>query len=324
MKNVFITGISGLLGTNLAIDLLAQGFKVTALLRNKSTYQKVTHPNLLLIEGNLTDDWSVHLKNIQVFIHVAAETNPGLLNYSDYQKINVAATKHLYQSCRNYHVKRFIFISTANTMGFGSLDHPGNESKKIKPPFKNAGYAQSKLAAEKYLLAQKNNTDVIIINPTFMLGPYDDKPSSGKIILMGWKKKVIFYPPGGKNFVNVKEASQGIINSIELGKNGERYLIGNENLSFKEFFTQLNSITNQKPIMIPIPKWLLISLGCFGNLLRIIHIPTPLSLINTQMLCIHNYYDNSKSKQELNIHYNSIHKGIQEAVAYFSQSKTKT
>ena len=321
MKNIFITGISGLLGSNLAIDLLDRGFIVKALLRNKKGFTKFTHSNLVLIEGNLTDDLAVHLKKIDIFIHIAAETKPGLLNYSDYQKINVKATKHLYQSCVDCDVTKFIFISTANTMGFGSLENLGNEKKKIKPPFKNAGYAQSKLEAEKYLLTQKKNIDVIIINPTFMIGPYDDKPSSGKIILMGWKKKVVFYPPGGKNFVNVKDASQAIINSIDLGKNGERYLIGNENLSFNQFFSKLNLITNQKPIMIKVPKWLLITVGSFCNLLKLIHVPTNISLTNIQMLCINNYYDNKKSKQKLNMNYTSIDRGIKEAINYFSQSR---
>jgi dihydroflavonol-4-reductase len=73
--------------------------------------------------------------------------------------------------------------------------------------------------------------------------------------------------------------------------------------------------------MIKVPKWLLITVGSFCNLLKLIHVPTNISLTNIQMLCINNYYDNKKSKQKLNMNYTSIDRGIKEAINYFSQSR---
>ena len=321
MKRLFVTGINGLLGTNLCHDLIDQGYFVTGLVRNKNSYKGRHHKNLNLIEGHLFSDFSSVLKNIDVIIHLAATTSQNLLNYYDYWKINCDATKQLYNTAIQCNVKRFIFVSTANTLGFGSLKVLGSEKSKMNPLFKKSYYAKSKLEAENYLLKNKHKIETVIVNPTFMLGAYDTKPSSGKIILMGLKKRIIFYPPGGKNFVHVKDVSSGIINSIDKGVSGEKYLLANKNLSYKEFFKTLNGITNQQPIMIKIPKKLLIIAGYLGNLLRKLQIKSSLSLTNTKILCIENYFSNNKSIKHLNITYQPIDNAIIDAIDYFSTTK---
>lgn len=315
MKNVFITGITGLLGTNLAEDLLKEGYFVKALVRNN--FNEFSHPNLQQIQGNLFDEYTKELSQTDVFIHIAAETNQHLTKNEDYYKTNVEATQHLFKTCEKTGDKKFIFVSSANTMGYGSILNLGDETQPMKGPFTNSMYAKSKWKAEQYLLSNQSIVEVVVINPTFTIGKYDSKPSSGKIILMGWKKKLIFFPPGGKNFVAVKDVSQAIIQSIELAKNGERYLIGNENLSYKDFFIRLNKITSQNPIMIKIPKFLLLFTGYFGDIIRCLNIKTNICSANMKILCIHNYFSNKKSREELNIKYSPINNSIKEAIQYF-------
>lgn len=320
MGKIFITGLTGLLGTNLAEDLLRKGFQVIALVRDISKCTELKHPNLQVIQGNLLDNNDPYFKDVDVFIHIAAETNQNLLRLSDYRKLNVDTTRHLFSICKRSGIKKFIFVSSANTMGYGSQSHLGNEDHPMKAPFTKSFYAQSKWEAEQFLLNNSNGIKTIILNPTFMLGNYDSKPSSGKIILMGWKKKIVFYPPGGKNFVAVKDVSDAIIKSIDLGESGERYLICNENLSYGDFFKRLNIITNQTPLLIKIPKEILITIGYFGDFLRMLKIKTSISSVNMKILCINNYFSNEKSINNLKINYQSIDKSISEAVDYFRKS----
>jgi nucleoside-diphosphate-sugar epimerase len=320
MKNIFATGISGLLGTNLTNDLLETDFSVKGLIRNKSKFKGLRHQNLELIQGDLNDDLSQMLDGIDIVIHVAAETNMNLVNYSDYWKINYKATIRLFDAAIRCKVKKFVFVSTANTLGYGSSNNLGTEQKEMKSPFDASFYAKSKLEAEKYLLQNNDKIEVIIINPCFMLGAYDTKPSSGKIILMGWKKKIIFHPSGGKNFVHVKDVSKAIIKSLTKGKNGEKYLVANENLTYSEFYKKLNNISNQSPIMIKIPKLVLITLGYLGDILRYFKFKTAISSINMKALCIENFYSNNKSKAALGIEYQSIEHAINDAISYFKEN----
>jgi len=317
MEKIFLTGINGLLGTNLTCDLLEKGYSVKGLIRNKSKFEGQAHPNLELIEGDLFDDLTPVLKDVDTVIHIAAETSQNRIHYMDYWKINCNATSQLQNAAIQCKVKTFLFVSTANTLGFGSLTDLGTEQSKIKSPFQSSFYAQSKLEAENILLQRQDKIKVIIINPGFMLGGFDTKPSSGKIILMGWKKKIICYPPGGKNFVHVKDVSKGIILSLCNGRNGANYLIVNENLSYGDFFRKLNNITNQRPLMIKIPKKLLIGIGYLGDFLRLCRIKTSISSINMKILCINNFYANKKSISELELKYTPVEDAIKDAIFYF-------
>jgi len=268
MKNIFITGISGLLGTNLVNLLLEQEYKVTGLIRNPDSFTGTRNENLTLLKGGLFDNYSAIFSNTDIVIHIAAETKQNILRYEDYYKTNFEATRHLYETAVKSGVKKFIFVSTANTSGFADSGGLGYENKPMKFPFTESFYALSKKAAEDYLLQQNNSTETVIICPTFMLGAFDTKPSSGRIILMGLHKKIIFYPPGGKNFVHVKDVAQNIINAISFAKNGEKYIACNENISYKDFFQKLNKINHQNPLMIKFPGFILQAAGLFGDLLR--------------------------------------------------------
>ena len=321
MKTVFVTGISGLLGTNLAIDLLENGHKVLGLVRDKKRYKGISHPNLELIERSLEDDLAPWLDIAEIVVHVAAETRQNLTSYSDYLKINFVATQHLYDSAVRSTVKKFVFVSTANTMGYGSLEDPGHEGREVRFPFSDSFYARSKIEAENYVLRKASEMETIIVNPTFMLGPYDTKPSSGKIILMGWKKRFIFYPPGGKNFVHVRDVSDGIIKALESGRHGERYLLAHENLSYRQFYEMLNAVADQSARLIAIPKQALMLLGHFGDLLRKLGIRSSLSSTNTRILCVNNYYSNQKSREKLGLNYSSTDQSIRDAIDYFNQEE---
>ncbi|UHO39920.1 NAD-dependent epimerase/dehydratase family protein [Chryseobacterium capnotolerans] len=324
MKKVFVTGATGLLGTNVIIKLLQNGYSVIALVRQKSKYLGEKNKNLKLIEGYLTSDLSQYLVNVDCIIHIAAETSQNLIRYEDYKKVNYDLTAHLLSQAEVCGVRRFLFISSANTIGFGSEEYPGNEDDVQKHPFTDSFYAQSKLNAENYLLQNRKHTELIILNPTFMIGAYDRKPSSGKLIFWAWKKKLIFYPKGGKNFVHAEDAANGVIHALERGKNGEKYLLANENLSYKQFFKKVNRITNQSPFMMPIPNVFLNILGWTGDLLRGLNIETNLCSSNMKALQVHNYYANQKSAEDLDIHYKPIDKAIEDAVDYFKSKKMKS
>lgn len=322
--NLFLTGITALLGTNLAIDLLEKGYRVKALLRDRSKYKGPNHQNLELIQGNLTDDLSPFLSDCEMVIHAAAETGQHLIHYADYRTVNCDASRKLMEAAVSSKVKRFIFVSTTNTLGFGSLKKLGNEQKKMKFPVSASFYAKSKMEAENCLLSYIDRMEVIIINPGFMIGAYDSKPSSGRIILMGMNRKIVFYPCGGRSFVHVKDVSQGIIQCLEKGKSGEKYLLVNENLTYLQFFQKLNALTSQKPVMIKIPKTILIALGYGGDFLRLLGIKTSISSVNMRILCIENFYSNHKSVEELGMKYRPVDTAIREAVAYFQQRKAST
>lgn len=324
MKTVFVTGITGLLGANLVQSLTEDGFRVIGLVRNKSSYKGSLVPGLTLVEGSLFSDLTGYMKGVDVVVHAAAETRQNLIRYQDYADVNCNGTVMLYLTAVHCQVKKFIFVSSANTLGYGSADAPGNESMPVRSPFDKSFYAKSKIEAENYLLQNRSRTDVVIINPTFMLGALDSKPSSGKIILMGWKKRILFYPPGGKNFVHVQDVATAIRRCMLTGKNGERFIIAGENLTYHEFFRKLNKLTGQKSLMIRIPGLILLMLGGAGDMIRILGIRCGLSSNNMKILCVNNFYSNNKAVEGLGVSFRSADAAITDAIAYFSGHHQQT
>ncbi len=319
---VLVTGANGLLATNIINLLLKVDQKVIGFLRNKKSFALFGHKNLILATGDITKPLSyLHLlEKVDCIIHVAALTSQNIVDYDVYDKVNNLATTQLYKSAIKNKIKQFIYLSTANCFGYGSLESPGKETISIKTPFDKSLYAKSKLAGQDNLLEIAKNhsaTKLVIVNPTFMIGAYDTKPSSGRLVLSAYRKRVIFYPPGGKSFINVTDVAAAVINSIAFGKHEESYILSGENLTYLEFYKKVTSELKQKSIFIRIPKYLLYTIGCFGNLLRFFKIQTDISLTNIQTLCTHNYYSNQKALQELKLQQNPIEKGISEALKWF-------
>ena len=319
--NVLVTGANGLLATNTILELLSRGYQVTGLIRDTSKFLLPLQANLRLVTGDITHIKSLEkaVKGCDYVIHCAATTDQDLLSYEAYHRINVVGTEQVVHVAQKHAVKKIVYVGTANTFGYGSTQTPGDETMPPQAPFRNAWYAKSKLEGQQRALSARQKLKIMIVSPTFMIGPYDGKPSSGTIIRMGYGKKVIFYPPGGKNFVNVEDAARGVVDALEKGKNGEAYLLAGENLTYRQFFSKLRSQTTQRSTLIPIPTFILLLAGYFGNIFRFLGIKTSLSSTNMKILCIRNYYSNKKTQQELGTVFHPIEDGIGKAIHWFKQ-----
>lgn len=321
-SKIFVTGANSLLGVNTILELLNQGFQVKGFLRDKNRFINYKHNNLELVEGDILDKNRINeaIIDCNYIIHVAAATDPKLSKYSDFEKVNVEGTKNITDAAIQNNLKRIIYVSTSNVFGYGSLDSLGDETKQMMHPFVNAFYAKSKKEAQDYVLTKTNEIEVVIINPSFMIGAYDTKPSSGRLVLMGLKNQIVLCPPGGKNFVCVKDVSKGIHMALTNGVNGESYLLANSNMSFKSFFKLLKNQTNSKTIIVQIPKAMFLIMGYFGNGFRFLGFKTQFSLDNMKALCIKNYYSNTKAKEQLGVSFSPIENGLLEAIDWFKNN----
>ncbi len=320
---VLVTGANGLLATNVIHILLERNIEVIGFLRNKNSFALPNHKNLSLCTGDITKPASYIelLYDIDCIIHVAALTSQNILDYNTYKKVNTDATEVLFSYANKHKVSRFIYVSTANCFGFGSLKDLGSEKKPIAYPFSKSLYAKSKLEGQvkiSQLAASSKHTELVVLNPTFMIGAYDTKPSSGRLLLSAYNKKIIFYPPGGKSFINVQDAAEAVVNAITYGKHLNCYILSGENLSYLDFYKKVTQQLKQSSFYIKIPKFLLLILGYIGNILRFIGIKTDVSSINVRTLCVHNFYTNAKAVTELKLTPNPIDKGIADAIKWFN------
>ena len=242
------------------------------------------------------------MQSCDAVIHIAAVTDTHLISYQKYKNINVDATKQLLEIAEELLIKKVVFVSSANTIGFGSVDNIADENLPFAYPFTKSLYAKSKFEAEKLVIDFAKSSDdhhAIIINPTFMIGAYDTKPSSGQMVKMGYKKRFLLIPSGGKNFVAVEDVAVACCNALAMGKSAERYLASHINLSFKTYFEIQSRVGNYQQNILILPDSIMKSVGFLGDFLQFFKIKVSFCSRNINQLLIQEYYTNAKAKEAL-------------------------
>jgi dihydroflavonol-4-reductase len=208
-------------------------------------------------------------------------------------------------------------------MGFGSKENPGTELTDFNSISGYSGYILSKYVAQQLVLkeVEKNKLPAVIVNPSFMLGKYDARPSSGQAILMGYKKKMIPCPSGGRNFIHVKDAAVGVYNALLKGRPGECYLLTNENLSYKEFYKKLEQVSGYNSLKILIPSFALKLIGLMNSALnKLRKNPLQLNFTNALLLTMGKYYSSRKAVKEIDLPQTSIEVAIEDALDWFGKN----
>lgn len=307
---ILFTGASGLLGHNVLITLLQRGEQVIAPLRDASRLQLpaslADSPNLHIIpmEGIRFSlpEYAIHHSHISAIINCAGATDMSLPSIDDYLPTNKELVEHLVMLMRDHDIPTLVHVSTANTIGFGSVDNPATEAAPFQEPFTASLYARSKRDAEQMLdrvAHDGSGRRIVVVNPGFMVGAYDTKPSSGKLLLAGYKRRWMAIPKGGKSFVHVRDAAEAVVNAVTMGFNGERYLLTGESMTLKAFYELQAEVCGYKQRVLELPDILVLAAGRAGDILQRMKIRTQLCTRNVRQLQVYVYYDNGKARRQL-------------------------
>ncbi len=322
---ILVTGADGLLGNNLVRELLSRDHEVSVLLLPNSPTHSLDELNIERFYGNILnpEDIEKAIVGCDAVIHAAANTNIWPSRSEIIRKVNFNGTKNMIDAAVKANIKRFIYIGTANSFGFGSKQNPGNETKPYSSAKYGVDYMDSKLEAQKLVLkaVKDHGLPAITVNPTFMLGPYDTKPSAGAMILAIYEEKVPGFAPGGRNYLYVKDAAVGIANGLTKGRIGESYIVGNINLSYQEMFTKMANLVNAMPPKIKIPSIFIKIYGMIGSLYGSLTkkqptVSYPMALIS----CDEHYFDPQKARDELDLPQTDIDTAITESFNWLKEN----
>ena len=299
---VLLLGASGLLGHNVLRLLLEHGVPVRVLLRPGSELLLDT-PEVM--RGSLLDFETLvqAAAGCDAVINCAGTTDMSLPRAEDFNPVNRDLPVMLCRVLEQTGIRTLIHTSTANTIAPGPRERPTDESAPFAAPFDRAPYAISKKAGEDALLAwaaAHPDRRVVIVNPGFMVGAYDPKPSSGTLLLAAWRRRLMAGPAGGKSFLPVRDAATAICNGLERGATG-RYLLTGQSLTLREFYALQAQVCGYRQRFVTLPAPLVRAAGRFGDLLRALGVRTMLSTINVEQLLIEEWYDCSRADRELGL-----------------------
>lgn len=322
---VFITGADGLLGSNTVRVLLEKGHTVFAYIQPGKNPLTLRDLPIHFLHGDILDRDQLILltQGMDAVIHCAASTSVWPTRSAKQRAINVTGTEHVIEACLFNSIQRLVYVGTANSFASGTLENPGTEKNAYGAAKYGLDYMDSKREAHDKILAAVNSKGLpaVIVNPTFMLGPFDSGPSSGAMLLGLVQGKVPCATHGGKNFICVKDAAVGVVNALSMGRIGEAYILGNENLSIKEFFRKIGTCLQISTPQRTLPAFIVRTYGgmntALGRLFRFA--PTlhyPLAVLS----CEHHYYSASKAVEELQLPQTPIEQGIEECYQWFVEN----
>jgi len=325
MNKVFLTGADGMLGSSICRELLKQNYKVKAFCLNNALQKNLSGLDIEICYGNILNRETVlnEMKGCDYVIHVAASTSLWPRRNEIVRRINIDGTKNVVLAAQQHQIKRMVHIGTASSFQEGSLSKPGNENAPYTSMVHGNDYMDSKYEAQQYLIQEFKNSrfPVVIINPTYMIGPFDSGPSSGKMIIGIYKNTIPGYSKGGKNFVCSQDVAVAIVNALGMGRLGECYIAGNQNLSYKDFFEKATQVMNRQFSFKAIPSWLVLLVGFFNSVFaRLFRKPPQLSYGIAQLSLIEQYYDCTKARQELQMPQTPIEQGIKQCLDWFEEN----
>ena len=325
MEKIFVTGASGLLGSNLVRVLIERNYNVKVLVRSKQKAKTINELPIEFVEGDIRDKELLisTTVNCDYIVNVAALTSWWPSKSQDYFDINFEGTKNIVEAALVNDAKKFIQVSTASCFNFGSKKKPGQESDFLSKSKHRLDYINSKKAAQDFVLSKyrQNNLPAIVVNPTFMIGAYDKKPTSGGIIIALSKNSMPGITGGGKNWVYAKDVAVGICNALQVGRVGECYILGNENLSYAQAIPRIAKSLNKKIPKRSLPNLFIKLYGLYGSAYSTILKKKPvMNYAMAKVACDGHYYSAEKARVELGLPQTSLEYASLDAYKWFHEN----
>ena len=330
-SKVLVTGGTGFVGANVVRHLLERGDEVVCAVRSSSPGLCLDGLEVERAEMDLFDSESLSkkLKGFDGIYHCAGTFDPGPGGEKKMQAIHVDATRALCEAGLAAGVRRLVLCSSSVTVGFGSKAKPGDEETPISDldgvygktgPLRS--YHDTKLASETLAQSYVNKgLETVIVNPDYVIGAWDIKPTSGAMILQLKKRGIPLYPVGGKCFVDADDCAAAHLGAMDRGVPGERYLLGNDNYSYREFMSLIAETVGRRPPRLPLPSALTWGLGQAGRVLTRLR---PHSAAGLDPWVLHSmsqerYRSGEKARTALGMPHTPLKHSIQKAVAWFEQ-----
>lgn len=245
---VALTGATGHVGAALLQELSNRNIAVKALVRGSDTRTCAGLP-VEIIKGDLADTGALALlmQDCDAVIHCAAVISVNGDPNGLMQQTNITGTQTVVDCALLAGIKRFIHISSIHAF----KQQPENDVlDETAAPADETSYAygRSKYTSQQIALAANNRgMEVLVINPTSIIGPYDFKPSlMGQAIIDLYKGRLPFIFNGGFNYCDSRDVAHAIVNALTMGKPGEVYLVGGEWHRLKELTKTLSIVSSKK------------------------------------------------------------------------------
>ena len=314
-----MTGASGFVGANLVRALLDRGWRVRALVRGEAP--SLNGLDVEYVRGDLfAPGLTAAMRGCNALFHVAATYSLWRRDRAELMRANVEGTRYVLAAARAAGVPRTVHTSSVAAIGVRSDGQPADETYQSPPDRLIGAYKRSKYLAEQEARAAfAAGQDVVIVNPTTPVGPWDAKPTpTGEIVVRFLRRRMPAYVDTGLNLVDVRDVAAGHVLAYERGRPGERYILGNENLTLRAVLDRLAELTGLAAPRVRLPLALPLAYAAVGELVlaRFGYVPD-VALDGVRMARQRMFYATEKAATELGVPRSPITTALADAVTWF-------
>ena len=325
-----VTGSTGFLGSSVLRELINDGREVKALIRKGTSKKNITGLDVEIAYGDLRDIESIRsaLNGCDILYHVAAYYSLWDRNKQLSHEINVKGTRNIFRAAKEKDLKKIVYTSTVGCIGLNEDTTPATENTFFNKNTLSNDYKKSKYQAEQVALEfARGGLPVVIVNPSTPVGPRDIKPTpTGKIILDFMNREMPAYIDTGLNLIDVKDCARGHILAELKGIPGDRYILGNQNMTLLEILITLEKITGLKAPRIKMPFWVALSAGWACEMVanHLTGKPPSIPLAGVKMAKYFMYFDSSKAVNKLGLAQNPVENALRKSVDWFKENNYLT
>jgi dihydroflavonol-4-reductase len=252
-------------------------------------------------------------------VHSAGHVQIGWTGLDLQRAINVGGTRIVADAARQAGA-RMVHVSSVDALGLGKPDAPADETTP-RGGMTPCPYVITKSEAEEVLrdsIAQGLNA--VIVNPGFMIGPWDWKPSSGRMLIGVGTRFAPLAPTGGCSICDVRDVAAGILAALDRGRTGENYILAGHNLTYLEIFRLFSRVGGTRPPIMRMGPLQRVIAGRGGDLLGKWRRSEPdINSASIAMSSLFHYYRSDRARQELGYAIRPLDGTVQDAWNWFQQ-----
>ena len=317
-----VTGGTGFVGAAVVRHLVAAGAQVRVVARPRGDRRLLAGLPVEVVDGDLADAPSLRraLARAARLFHVGALYSLWAADRRVFYDINVEGTRRILQAAAEAGVCRVVYTSTVGALGIppGGV---GTEETPVRLADMVGDYKRSKFLAEEVAREfARRGLPVVIVNPSTPVGPGDVKPTpTGQMIVDFLRGQMWAYLDTGLNLVDVEDVAAGHLLAAERGRVGERYILGNENLTLRKIFERLGRLSGIRPPRLKVsPNWILpLALVSEWVADHVTRRPPLVAVDAVRMAKKTMFFDAGKAIQELGMPRSPVDGALARAVVWF-------
>lgn len=320
-----VTGATGFIGYHVAKRFRTAGHEVRVLHRKSSRLDQLADLDAERVVGDVGDAASVEAaaKGCEVLVHCAGRYP--MLSFARARQVReaVAEMRGLLDAAKRAGVRRVVYTSTLSTIGQATDGQAATEATPYDASKIDSTYCVVKRAMElEALEAAKRGQEVIVLCPTGVFGERDVKPTSGRVILDMARGKVPGFVEGKTNLVDAADVAEAHLLAADKGKSGERYILGEKNISIGEFMRMVARMIGCDPPRWEVPIWSMAAVSrasewwarLTGGHPRVPH-------MFVDFVRYGQFFNSAKSVKELGLVYHASEPALRRSVEWFRSKK---